>query len=131
MFVSDMSTSNAVSALGLFLELKFDKDYILHVFNVRRVIEPEVCRWAARNRSQEDLALLRNNLEKMEGCDPADRDVESALDQEFHSTITAASKNPIAPVVLEPIFTLMPKIRAMVYENMPTASTAHDFHRDL
>jgi len=132
MFVSDMSTSNAVSALGLFLELKFDKDYILHVFNVRRVIEPEVCRWAARNRSQEDLALLRNNLEKMEGCDPADRDVESALDQEFHSTITAASKNPIAPVVLEPIFTLMPKIRAMVYENIADCkSTALDFHREI
>jgi len=132
MFVSDMSTSHAVSALGLFLELKFDKDYILHVFNLRQVIEPEVSRWAARNRTPEDLALLRKNLERMEGCDPEDRDVESTLDQEFHSTITAASRNPIAPVVLDPIFTLMPKIRAMVYSNIADCkSTALDFHREI
>ena len=132
MFVSDMSSSHAVSTMGLFLELKFDKDYILHVFNVRRVVEPEVCRWAAQNRTPEDLAVLRKNLEKMEACDPEDRDVESTLDQEFHSTITSASKNPIAPVVLEPIFTLMPKIRAMVYGNIADCkSSALDFHREI
>jgi len=127
-----MSTTRAVSTVGLFLELKFDKDYILHVFNVRRVIEPEVCRWAALNRTDEDLAVLRRNLERMEGCDPEDRDVESTLDQEFHSTITSASKNPIVPVVLEPVFSLMPKIRSMVYGNIPSCkSTALDFHREI
>lgn len=132
MFVSDMSTSHAVSTVGLFLELKFDKDYILHVFNVRRVIEPEVCRWAARNRTPEDLAILRRNLERMEGCDPEDRDVESTLDQEFHSAITAASKNPIAPVVLEPVFSLMPKIRSLVYGNIADCkSSALDYHREI
>ncbi len=132
MFVSDMSSSHAVSTMGLFLELKFDKDYILHVFNVRRAIEPEVCRWAAQNRTPEDLAVLRKNLERMEGCDPEDRDVESTLDQEFHSTITSAGKNPIAPVVLEPIFTLMPKIRAMVYGNIADCkSSALDYHREI
>ena len=132
MFVSDMSSSHAVSTMGLFLELKFDKDYILHVFNVRRVIEPEVCRWAAQNRTLEDLAVLKNNLERMQGCDPEDRDVESTLDQEFHSTITSASKNPIVPLVLEPIFTLMPKIRAMVYGNIAGCkSSALDYHREI
>lgn len=132
MFVSDMSTAHAASTMGLILELKFDKDYILHVFNIRRVIEPEVCRWAARNRTPEDLAILRKNLERMEGCDPEDRDVESTLDQEFHSTITAASKNPIAPVVLEPVFSLMPKIRSMVYGNIANCkSSALDFHREI
>lgn len=118
--------------MGLLLELKFDKDYILHVFNVRRVIEPEVCRWAALNRTPDDLAILRGNLDRMEGCDPEDRDVESTLDQEFHSTITAASKNPIAPVVLEPVFSLMPKIRSMVYGNIANCkSSALDFHREI
>ena len=132
MFVSDMSASLAVSTVGLFLELNFDKDYIHHVFDVRRVIEPEVCRWAALNRTVDDLEVLRRNLERMEGCDPEDRDVESTLDQEFHSTITAASKNPIAPVVLEPVFSLMPKIRSLVYGSIPNCkSTALDFHREI
>jgi GntR family transcriptional repressor for pyruvate dehydrogenase complex len=129
MFVSEMSTSHAVSALGLFLELKFDKDYILHVFNLRQAIEPEVSRWAARNRTSDDLVRLRENLAKMERCDPQDREVESTLDQEFHTTITSASKNPIAPLVLEPIFTLMPKIRAMVYAYIPNCvSSALEYH---
>jgi len=132
MFVSDMSASHAASTMGLFLELKFDKDYILHVFNVRRAIEPEVCRWAAQHRTAEDIAVLRKNLEKMEECDPEDRDIESVLDQEFHSTVTAASKNPIAPVVLEPIFALMPKIRTMVYGNIADCkSSALDYHREI
>jgi GntR family transcriptional regulator, transcriptional repressor for pyruvate dehydrogenase complex len=132
MFVSDMSTSHASSTMSLLLELKFDKDYILHVFNVRRSIEPEVCRWASQNRTPEDLAILRGNLARMEACDPEDRDVESTLDQEFHSTIAAASKNPIVPVVLDPIFALMPKIRGMVYGNIADCkSTALDCHRDI
>jgi GntR family transcriptional regulator, transcriptional repressor for pyruvate dehydrogenase complex len=132
MFVSDMSTSHATSAMGLILELRFDKDYILHVFNVRKTIEPEVCRWAAQNRTPDDLAILRKNLEQMEACDPEDRDVESTLDQGFHSTIAAASKNPIVPVVLEPIFALMPKIRSMVYGNIVDCkSSALDCHRGI
>lgn len=132
MFVGDMSSSHAVSTMGLFLDLKFDKDYILHVFNLRQVVEPEVCRWAAVRREKSDLEGLEANLARMELCDLEDRVTESQLDQEFHSLIALASRNPVVPLVLEPVFSLMPRIRAMVYASIPNCkSSALENHRRI
>ena len=131
-FVSEFSSSDALSSVGLYLELNFDRNYILHVFDIRRAIEPDVCRWAAVRREPSDLENLEANLARMELCDPEDRVTESLLDQEFHSLIVLASRNPVVPLVLEPVFSLMPKIRAMVYANIPNCkSSALDNHRRI
>ena len=131
-FVNDMTSTEAVSGLGLYLELKFEKDYILHVFNIRQAIEPHICRWAAANRSTANIWEMEKNLLKMQDCPPEDREAESLLDQEFHQMVAAASKNPVVPLVLQPVFSLMPRIRAMVYTHIPNCvSAALEYHRRI
>jgi GntR family transcriptional repressor for pyruvate dehydrogenase complex len=127
-FVSEFSSSDALSSIGLYLELNFDRNYILHVFDIRRAIEPEVCQWAAIRREPTDLENLEANLARMELCDPEDRVKENLLDQEFHSLIALASRNPVVPLVLEPVFSLMPRIRAMVYANIPNCKSSALYH---
>jgi GntR family transcriptional repressor for pyruvate dehydrogenase complex len=129
-FVNDMTSTEAVSGLGLYLEPKFEKDYILHVFNIRQAIEPHICRWAAANRSTANIWEMEKNLLKMQDCPPEDREAESLLDQEFHQMVAAASKNPVVPLVLQPVFSLMPRIRAMC-THIPVRERGAGRHRRI
>jgi GntR family transcriptional regulator, transcriptional repressor for pyruvate dehydrogenase complex len=131
-FVNDLSTTAANSTLRLYLNVTFEKEHILHVFNIRQVFEPEVARWAAAARGEDDIAALERNLAEMSKTDPSDRVTESRLDQDFHMAIAAASRNPIVPLVLEPVFMLMPRIRELVYTNVPNCeSSAFQYHRRI
>jgi GntR family transcriptional regulator, transcriptional repressor for pyruvate dehydrogenase complex len=131
-FVNDLSTGAIDSSLRLYLNLTFEKEHLLHVFNIRQVFEPEVARWAAAERTNEDLQLLELNLGAMEHTDPSDRANESKLDQDFHMAIATASRNPVVPLVLQPVFTLMPRIRELVYANIPHCeSSALQYHRKI
>jgi len=131
-FVNDLSTGDTTSSFRLLLNLAFDREYVDHVLALRVLIEPEVARWAAAQRTEEDLVRLQKNLDAMAKADPADPVFESALDQEFHVALAAASHNPVVPLVLQPVFTLMPRIRALVYRHVPHCETsALAYHRKM
>lgn len=131
-FVNDMTSADVSAGLDLYLKLKFDKDYILYVFSLRQALEPHVARWAAEQRSMSDVWEMEKVILRMSECPPEERETESRLDQEFHAQIAAATKNPMVPLVLQPVFSLMPKIRAMVYAYIPDCvSSALDHHRRI
>lgn len=131
-FVNDLSAMDFTSSLNMYLNLKFEKEYIIHVFNLRQVMEPELARWAALSRTEDDLHMLQENLWSMERADPQDRATESRLDQEFHIAITTASHNPVAHLAMQPVYTLMPRIRKVVYTNTPNCeSSALMYHRRI
>ena len=132
MFVADLSSRDAAAGVGMFLALNFDRDYILYVFNVRQAVEPQICRWAAANRSSANIWEMEKNLLKMADCLPEDREAEHVLDQEFHQMIAAATKNPVVPLMMQPVYELLPRIRALVFTHAPaTVSTALEYHRRI
>jgi len=131
-YVNDYSAINAIKPMSLFLELNFDKDLISHVIRVRQMLEPQLARLAALNRTEQDLKSLDHNLAKFIACREDDHRKEGELDSEFHLLLAKASGNPIVPVMVEPIFQLMPKIRALVYAHVDHAkSAALEYHQKL
>ena len=131
-FVADLSSHDAAAGLGMFLTLNFDREYILHVFNVRQAVEPQICRWAAANRSTANIWEMEKNLLKMADCLSEDRETEHVLDQEFHQMIGAATKNPVVPLMMQPVYELLPRIRALVFTYVPaTVSSALEYHRRI
>ena len=131
-YVNDYSAANAIKPMSLFLELNFDKDLISHVIHVRQMLEPQIARMAASHRTEEDLRALNHNLKKFVECRIDDYRREGELDREFHLLLAKASGNPIIPVMAEPIFRLMPKIRTLVYAHVDHAkSAALEFHQKL
>jgi GntR family transcriptional regulator, transcriptional repressor for pyruvate dehydrogenase complex len=131
-FVNDLSSHDAAAGVGMYLALNFDRDYILYVFNVRQAVEPQVCRWAAANRATANIWEMEKNLLKMGDCLPEDRETEHVLDQEFHQMIAAATKNPVVPLMMQPVYELMPRIRALVFAHAPTTvSSAPEYHRRI
>ena len=131
-YVSDYSAKNVTRPMSLFLELNFDKNYVSHLIKVRQMLEPGIARMAAANRTTEDLTSLDKNMTRFLRCNTEDHAKEGDLDKEFHLILAKASGNPIIPVMVQPIFELMPKIRTLVYAHIDIArSSAVDYHAKI
>lgn len=71
-----------------------DNDFLEQITAVRKAIEPEGAALAARNRSKDDIAVLRRCLQAMRA---AEGDIArfSEADLAYHLAIGAASGNPL------------------------------------
>jgi GntR family transcriptional regulator, transcriptional repressor for pyruvate dehydrogenase complex len=72
---------------------------LLHVFQVRRILEAAATSLAAQFISEDELQTLGELLDGMESCETVEGFVE--LDLAFHNTIAVASRNPVLASLLE------------------------------
>lgn len=129
-YVKEVDSSFAVKSMGIFLELNLDKEYITHIIEMRKILEPNIAKLAARHRSLNDLENLKKNLVELENCSLSDYEKQGIIDKNFHLTIAKSALNPMIPVIVEPIFNIMPKIRMLVYAKVKHAhNTALKYHR--
>ena len=131
-YVNDYTAKHVTKPMSIYLELNFNKAYVLHLMEVRQILEPDIARMAAANRTTEDISNLKKLMEKFIKCRSDDFQREGNLDKEFHLLLANASGNPIIPVMVQPIFELMPKIRTLVYAHVDHAkSTAVELHERI
>jgi len=129
-YVQDYGSDKATASMNLFLELNLDKEYILHVMEMRKIIEPAIAGKAALNRTVENLKNMENYINQLEEVENDNYHREGELDGKFHQEIASAAGNPVAMLMLKPIFKLMPRIRTMVYKDIKKAkSKALEYHK--
>lgn len=118
MYVSEIRIEDAIKSLNLYYDLKFDSNLIGQIIEVRRLFEPEIARLAARNRTVNDLKILRDNLDELKKCDPDNTQLEVDIINRFHMYMAKATGNPIAIISMEPIYSLLPRMRNLIYANI-------------
>ena len=118
MYVSEINIEDAIKSLNLYYDLKFDKNLLTQIIEVRRIFEPEIARLAAMNRSDQNIEELKKNLVEFERCNPDNTQKEADLDNKFHLNITKATRNPIMQITMEPIYSLLPRMRNYIYANI-------------
>ncbi len=118
MYVSELKIEDAVKSLNLYYDLSFDSNLISQIIEVRRIFEPEIARLAARNRSEEDLVVLRKDMKDLVKCDPDNTQLEVDTINRFHMDLAKATGNPIIIISLEPIYSLLPRMRNFIYANL-------------
>ncbi len=118
MVVSEIKIQDAINSLNLYYDLKFDSNLIAQIIEVRRLFEPEIARLASRNRTTDDLKLLKENLADLTKCDPDNTQLEVDLINRFHMNLSKATANPIIIISMEPIYSLLPRMRNMIYANI-------------
>ena len=121
MFVNEYSLAQAMSTVNIFLEMNASKDNFLQVIKLRQMFEPEIAAVASRYRTAIDLKELKKTIEAMAKCTPNALRKEALEDNRFHKLIAEASHNFSISVVMNPIYTLMPKFVDFIYgktENM-------------
>jgi len=132
MYVSEINIEDAIKTLNLYYDLKFDKNLLWQFIEVRSLFEPQIAMLAAINRTKEDLSLLEANVAEFEHCDPDNTQMEADLDNQFHLTITKATQNPVVQVTMEPIYSLLPRMRNYIYGNIDGEKTSTlRFHRSI
>jgi GntR family transcriptional repressor for pyruvate dehydrogenase complex len=118
MVVSEIRIEDAINSLNLYYDLKFDSDLIDKIIEVRRLFEPEIARLAANNRSAADLRNLRKNIADLIKCDPDNTQMEVDLINRFHVNLSKATSNPIIIITMDPIYSLLPRMRNLIYGNV-------------
>jgi GntR family transcriptional repressor for pyruvate dehydrogenase complex len=118
MYVSDISIEDAIKSLNLYYDLKFDSNLISQMIEMRLLFEPQIARLAARNRTEEDLRVLWDNIVELENCNPDNTQMEVDIINRFHTNVTKATGNPMIIVSMEPIFSLLPRMRNFLYANI-------------
>ncbi len=118
MIVSEIKIEDAINSLNLYYDLKFDSNLISQIIEVRRLFEPEIARLASRNRTDEDLKLLKENLIDLAKCDTDNTQLEVDMINRFHTNLSKATGNPIVIISMEPIYSLLPRMRNLIYANV-------------
>jgi DNA-binding FadR family transcriptional regulator len=76
------------------VEMGLDQEFLGHLSQIRRAIEPTAAAFAAHNRTAEDLDEMFGTLEAMAAAD-GDRRRFAAADLDFHVAVSGASGNPL------------------------------------
>lgn len=120
-YVNEYESANVTKPMSLYLELNFDKDLMVHMVEVRKMLEPGIAEMAAHDRSEDDLKKMEIALEKLDNCDTSNHEKHGELDRDFHLIIAKSCENPIIPILMEPIFMFMPKVKNIIYEKITSA----------
>jgi GntR family transcriptional repressor for pyruvate dehydrogenase complex len=107
-YVTELKIEDAINSLHLFYDLRFDSDLILKIIEVRRLFEPEIARLAAINRKDTDIKK----------CNPDNTQLEVDLINRFHMNLSKSTGNPIVIISLEPVYSLLPRMRNLIYGNI-------------
>jgi DNA-binding FadR family transcriptional regulator len=90
----------------LMTHLKMSRTSSAQLFEVRELIETQIARSAARNRTDEDIAYLLEVIEEADEA-PDDPDAYRPLDLAFHQGLARATQNPFYSLVVSAIFLLL------------------------
>lgn len=118
MTVTGLKIDDAIENLNLYYDMQFDHNLIAQIIEVRRLFEPEIASLAAKQRTQNDLSDLQDNIELFKECNPDNIQLEADLDNKFHLLIAKATHNPIVQISMEPIYSLLPRMRNLIYANI-------------
>lgn len=118
MTVTGFKIGDAIKTMNLYYDMQLDQNLIAQIIEVRRLFEPEIAGLAARQRNQSDLSDIQNNIELFKDCDPDNTQLEADLDNKFHLLIARATHNPIVQITMEPIYSLLPRMRNFIYANI-------------
>ena len=131
-FVNDYHETLAFNPMHLYLELNLSKDLILQLVAIRKILEPNIARLAAENRTEEDLQELNTILKHFEEVSEDDHDKQGELDRDFHLRLARSTQNPMIPLIVDPVFQMMPKIKTIILEHVEQAhGSAVEHHRRI
>ncbi len=127
--VADSTTGVVRDSLGLMMETRLDKG-LLHLMQVRSILEPEIAAIAAAMVTEDDLPPMKRKVEIMDvAIDDADTFIEADL--AFHLALARATQNPLFPILIDPIIDLLREQRRRMILNRKNAVRGQIYHKQI
>lgn len=131
-FIRQLSYEGLLAPLSFLLQV--DIDDIMHLLEVRKILETETAGLAAQRANQDDVAALYEALHAMQQ-DVAAGEIGDAADAAFHFAVVKATHNPILSRVMGAISDVMANTfktsrqRLYLVEDMP--QFLYEAHRGI
>ena len=130
-FVAQVSSKNVSGQMRSYLFNRLGVNSVLEILDARLVIEPEFARYAAINHNDDDIKIIEEDLQKLISFE-GDPKIMAGYDMNFHINIAKATRNNLLPLVLKPIFRLMPDIKEKILSDVPDAhDSASIWHQKI
>jgi DNA-binding FadR family transcriptional regulator len=128
-YVTSLQPEVLLDTVGFVLDFHRD-DSVLHLLEVRRILEPAGTAMAARTMSDDDIAELAVLLERV--TDDTDLNDLIAVDLEFHRRIAVGSGNPVLASLIDSLSA--PTLRARVWRGLTqegAGARTHEQHQAI
>ena len=131
MYVRKVTGESAAGPMNRYLQMHFQRSYVMDIVRARQILEPAIAELAAVNRSEEDLQRLEADIEALRKAE-GDHKGLSDLDTQFHIDLAKASGNSLMPLLLDPIHRLIPEIKTSIYAAVKDAKeSAVKWHAEI
>ena len=122
-FVTGLSADSLLAPVEFALQV--DPHMLLHLYEVRRILEPAAAGLAAARISAGDIERLRQLVQEYADLVPTGRlDRLAELDEGVHQTIAAASGNPLLTAILQSLSASVRRAR-LITSPLPMTPTAN------
>lgn len=105
-FVRAPDTKMVVRQLAVYFHMQGEQEAPFYLHEVRRHLESGIVELAAERRTGEDLQQLNALLEQMRDPSLAAEAI-ALVDLDFHLALARATQNPIFPLMLSPLISLL------------------------
>jgi len=120
-FVKNLSSKNVAEGILKFYRHRLDGEYALDLIHTRQALEPSIAYYAAINRTDEDLEVIKKNIDFLSKYH--DDPIKSAeYDLSFHDSLAVASKNMLFLLMMRPLHQLIPPIKAKIHSALKNST---------
>ena len=124
-YISDLNYTMVTDPFIYLLDMKCGDASLEQIAQVRLVIEPEIARLAAENRTEDDINFWMLNVQSMKN---STTDKMILHDVNFHRRGAEATGNPVIPIMMEPIYHILYRFISETYTEMHSPKLAVKNH---
>jgi GntR family transcriptional repressor for pyruvate dehydrogenase complex len=132
--VNDYRKEGSITLLTSLIQYqkgKLEPELLESLLQMRRLLEPAFARFAAQNRTQDQIREFYGILEKEDSTD--DRSIQKItdLDFEFHLLIALASGNRVYPLLLNSFRQVYTNLSGQFFKDRQVTAAVRKYHRDM
>jgi len=132
--VNDYRKEGSITLLSSLIQYrkgKLEPELMDSLLQMRVLMEPEFARFAAQNRTEEQVREFYEILKKEESANYKNIQDITDLDFEFHLLIALASGNVVFPLLLNSFRQVYTNLSGQFFKDLRVISTVHRYHRDM
>jgi DNA-binding FadR family transcriptional regulator len=132
--VNDYRKEGSITLLASLIQYqkgKLEPELLESLLQLRLLLEPAFARFAAENRTREQVREFYAILENEEAADQRNTQKITDLDFEFHLLIAVASGNTVYPLLLNSFRQVYTNLSGQFFKDFQVTATVHKYHKDM
>lgn len=116
------------NAIGIEPKNRFD-----YLIQVRLIFEPEIAALSALRANEEEIAKMKRAISMMEEALLGEKSIDKFLQNDFtfHITMAESTGNPLIPMILNPVFSLLRDVQEFHLLNVEEGDQKSQHHHRL